>query len=192
MLFLYGSPLYIPAAKHYNVQRKQSKERNGNILSRQGEAAYQYFLRGYNCSQSVVAAFAPQLGLTEELALRLSSGFGAGIGRMREVCGAFCGVVTVISLVYADPADPQDKSRIYALVQEAAQIYRQRNGGDSIICRELLAKAGVQPTQGTQAQARTEGYYHKRPCPELCRICADLCVEFIAAHPEGRHMDWKE
>lgn len=87
MLFLHGSPLYIPAAKHYNVQRNQSKERNGNILSRQGEAAYQYFLRGYNCSQSVVAAFAPQLGLTEELALRLSSGFGAGIGRMREVCG---------------------------------------------------------------------------------------------------------
>lgn len=58
--------------------------------------------------------------------------------------------------------------------------------------RELLAKAGVQPTQGTQAQARTEGYYHKRPCPELCRMCADLCAEFIAAHPEGRHMDWKE
>ena len=127
----------------------------------------------------------PQLGLTEELALRLSSGFGAGIGRMREVCGAFCGVVTVISLVYADPADPQDKSRIYALVQEAAQMYRQRNGGDSIICRELLAKAGVQPTQGTQAQARTEGYYHKRPCPELCRMCADLCVEFTA-DPSGR------
>ncbi len=59
------------------------KKGMGNVLSRQGEAAYQYFLRGYNCSQSVVAAFAPQLGLTEELALRLSSGFGAGIGRMR-------------------------------------------------------------------------------------------------------------
>ncbi len=119
MLFLHGSPLYIPAAKHYNVQRKQSQARTGNILSRQGEAASQYFFRGYQCSQRVVAAFAPQLGRTEELALRLSSGFVAGIGRMREVCGAVCGVVTVISLVYADPADPQDKSRIYALVQEA-------------------------------------------------------------------------
>ena len=64
------------------------------------------FLKGYNCSQSVVAAFAPQLGLTEETALRLSAGFGAGIGRMREVCGAFCGVVTVLSMVYADPTDP--------------------------------------------------------------------------------------
>ena len=98
-------------------------------MAKQGEAAYAYFLKGYNCSQSVVAAFAPQLGLSEEMALRMSAGFGAGIGRMREVCGAFCGVVTVLSLVYADPADPQDKSRMYALVQEAARLYRARNGG---------------------------------------------------------------
>lgn len=160
-------------------------------MSKQGDAAYAWFLQGYNCSQSVVAAFAPQLGLTEEMALRLSAGFGAGIGRMREVCGAFCGVVTVLSMVYADPTDPKDKSRIYALVQEAAEQYRSRNGG-SIICRELLAKAGAAPAGGTAAEERTADYYKKRPCPELCRICADLCAEFIAAHPEGRHGFYKE
>lgn len=160
-------------------------------MSKQGDAAYAWFLKGYNCSQSVVAAFAPQLGLTEETALRLSAGFGAGIGRMREVCGAFCGVVTVLSMVYADPTDPKDKSRMYALVQEAAEQYRSRNGG-SIICRELLAKAGAAPAGGTAAEDRTADYYKKRPCPELCRICADLCAEFIAAHPEGRHGLYKE
>lgn len=160
-------------------------------MSKQGDAAYAWFLKGYNCSQSVVAAFAPQIGLTEETALRLSAGFGAGIGRMREVCGAFCGVVTVLSMVYADPADPKDKSRMYALVQEAAEQYRSRNGG-SIICRELLAKAGAAPAGGTAAEDRTADYYKKRPCPELCRICADLCAEFIAAHPEGRHGLYKE
>ena len=160
-------------------------------MSKQGDAAYAWFLKGYNCSQSVVAAFAPQLGLTEEMALRLSAGFGAGIGRMREVCGAFCGVVTVLSMVYADPADPKDKSRMYALVQEAAEQYRSRNGG-SIICRELLAKAGAAPAGGTAAEDRTADYYKKRPCPELCRLCADLCTEFIAAHPEGRHGFYKE
>lgn len=160
-------------------------------MSKQGDAAYAWFLKGYNCSQSVVAAFAPQLGLTEEMALRLSAGFGAGIGRMREVCGAFCGVVTVLSMVYADPADPKDKSRMYALVQQAAEQYRSRNGG-SIICRELLAKAGAAPAGGTAAEERTAEYYKKRPCPELCRICADLCAEFIAAHPEGRHGFYKE
>lgn len=160
-------------------------------MSKQGDAAYAWFLQGYNCSQSVVAAFAPQLGLTEEMALRLSAGFGAGIGRMREVCGAFCGVVTVLSMVYADPTDPKDKSRMYALVQQAAEQYRSRNGG-SIICRELLAKAGAAPAGGTAAEDRTADYYKKRPCPELCRICADLCAEFIAAHPEGRHGLYKE
>ena len=160
-------------------------------MSKQGDAAYAWFLKGYNCSQSVVAAFAPQLGLTEETALRLSAGFGAGIGRMREVCGAFCGVVTVLSMVYADPADPKDKSRMYALVQEAAEQYRSRNGG-SIICRELLAQAGAAPAGGTAAEERTADYYKKRPCPELCRLCADLCAEFIAAHPEGRHGLYKE
>ena len=160
-------------------------------MSKQGDAAYAWFLKGYNCSQSVVAAFAPQLGLTEETALRLSAGFGAGIGRMREVCGAFCGVVTVLSMVYADPTDPKDKSRMYALVQQAAELYRSRNGG-SIICRELLAKAGAAPAGGTAAEERTAEYYKKRPCPELCRICADLCAEFIAAHPEGRHGFYKE
>ena len=160
-------------------------------MSKQGDAAYAWFLKGYNCSQSVVAAFAPQLGLTEETALRLSAGFGAGIGRMREVCGAFCGVVTVLSMVYADPADPKDKSRMYALVQQAAEQYRARNGG-SIICRELLAKAGAAPAGGTAAEERTAEYYKKRPCPELCRFCADLCAEFIAAHPEGRHGFYKE
>lgn len=160
-------------------------------MSKQGDAAYAWFLKGYNCSQSVVAAFAPQIGLTEETALRLSAGFGAGIGRMREVCGAFCGVVTVLSMVYADPTDPKDKSRMYALVQQAAEQYRTRNGG-SIICRELLAKAGAAPAGGTAAEDRTADYYKKRPCPELCRICADLCAEFIAAHPEGRHGLYKE
>ena len=160
-------------------------------MSKQGDAAYAWFLKGYNCSQSVVAAFAPQLGLTEEMALRLSAGFGAGIGRMREVCGAFCGVVTVLSMVYADPTDPKDKSRMYALVQQAAEQYRTRNGG-SIICRELLAKAGAAPAGGTAAEDRTADYYKKRPCPELCRLCADLCTEFIAAHPEGRHGFYKE
>lgn len=160
-------------------------------MSKQGDAAYAWFLKGYNCSQSVMAAFAPQLGLTEETALRLSAGFGAGIGRMREVCGAFCGVVTVLSMVYADPTDPKDKSRMYALVQQAAEQYRARNGG-SIICRELLAKAGAAPAGGTAAEERTAEYYKKRPCPELCRLCADLCAEFIAAHPEGRHGFYKE
>ena len=148
-------------------------------MSKQGDAAYAWFLKGYNCSQSVVAAFAPQLGLTEETALRLSAGFGAGIGRMREVCGAFCGVVTVLSMVYADPADPKDKSRIYALVQEAAEQYRSRNGGGSIICREILKN----PPSDPAPTPRTAEFYKNRPCARMVYCAAEILDEYIAAHP---------
>ena len=148
-------------------------------MSKQGDAAYAWFLKGYNCSQSVVAAFAPQLGLTEEMALRLSAGFGAGIGRMREVCGAFCGVVTVLSMVYADPTDPKDKSRIYALVQEAAEQYRTRNGGGSIICREILKNPPSDPIPSP----RTAEYYRTRPCARMVASAAGILDQYIREHP---------
>jgi C_GCAxxG_C_C family probable redox protein len=146
-----------------------------------GEKAEAYFRKGYNCSQSVIAAFAPELGLDEATALKISSGFGGGIGRMREVCGAFCGATAVIGMKYSNPNDPQDKSRIYGIVQELAQQYKEQNGGDSIICRKLL---GLEKPEGSaQAAPRTAEYYQKRPCPELVRLAADLTAEYIAQNP---------
>ncbi len=146
-----------------------------------GEKAERYFREGYNCSQSVVAAFAPALGISEALALRMSVGFGGGVGRLREVCGAFCGATTVLGLFYADPADPADKSRIYGMVQELAAQYRAQNGGDTLLCRELL---GLEKPEGSpQAAPRTGAYYQKRPCAQLVRLAADLTAEYLAAHP---------
>ena len=52
------------------------------------QRAVEFFKSGYNCSQSVVAAFADMYGFTEEQAFRMSASFGGGIGRMRETCGA--------------------------------------------------------------------------------------------------------
>jgi len=56
---------------------------------------------------------------------------------------------------------------MYALVQQAAEQYRTRNGGGSIICRELLAKAGAAPAGGTAAEDRTADYYKKAPLPGI-------------------------
>ena len=145
------------------------------------ELAAELFLSDCNCAQAVLEAFSDVTGLEKSFAAKLASSFGGGMGRMREVCGAFCGVVTVLSMVYADPTDPKDKSRMYALVQQAAEQYRTRNGGGSIICRELL---GLQAAEGSPvASPRTPEYYKKRPCPELCRMAADILAEYIAAHP---------
>ena len=146
------------------------------------EKAGAYFHQGYNCSQSVVAAFAEDLGISEALALRMSSGFGGGIGRLREVCGAFCGITQVISLYYSNPADPKDKSNIYARVQELAPQFKERSGG-SLLCKELLGL--VKPEGVPQAEERTAAYYQKRPCGQIVENAADLVSDYIHSHPRA-------
>ena len=74
-------------------------------MSQYGEKAVALFHEGYNCGQAVTAAFAGEMGMSEEQALKLSVGFGGGMGRMREVCGAFSGMVLVLSGLYGS-ADP--------------------------------------------------------------------------------------
>ena len=153
-------------------------------MGKYGERAQAYFHKGYNCSQSVVAAFAADLGLTEETALKISCGFGGGVGRMREVCGAFTGLTAVIGMYYTDPADPNDKSRIYGMIQQLAAQFRAESGGGSIICRQLL---GLEKPEGSpHAEPRTDTYYKKRPCAELVALAADLAAAYMEAHPDPR------
>lgn len=142
-----------------------------------GERAEQNFRRGYNCAQSVVLAFGDVTGLDDRTAAMLSSSFGGGMGRLREVCGAVSGALTVLGLVQgcADPDDPDAKKAHYHRVQEFAKRFREKNG--SIICRELLS--GVQTVGGSDPEQRTESYYKKRPCPALCRCAAEILDEMI-------------
>lgn len=136
------------------------------------EQAYENFLTGYNCCQSVAVAYADLLGLSSEMAARLSSGFGGGMGRLREVCGAVSGMVFVASALkgYSDPKDNAQKKELYALVQKLAGEFERENG--SIVCRELLGLS-VKKEEPTPSE-RTEGYYKKRPCPELVRMAAEI------------------
>ena len=147
-----------------------------NKIKTKGEQAHALFLQGFNCSQSVVAAFADELGMSQEQALKLAAGFGGGFGRMREVCGAFSGIVIVISSLYGN-SDPAGKSDFYREIQKLAARYREENGGNSIVCRELL---GLEKAEGTHVAAkRTEEYNKKRPCPELVRLAAEITEEYI-------------
>ena len=102
------------------------------------EMAQANFLKGYNCAQSVLLAFAPECGLSEETAAKLASSFGGGVARLREVCGAVSGMAMAAGLIkgYADPADRQAKIDHYALVQAMAAEFRAELG--TILCRELL------------------------------------------------------
>ncbi len=136
------------------------------------EQAYENFKSGYNCCQSIAVAYADLLGLSSEMAARLSSGFGGGMGRLREVCGAVSGMVFVASALkgYSDPKDNAQKKELYALIQKLAGAFERENG--SIVCRELLGLS-VKKEDPTPS-ARTEGYYKKRPCAELVRMAAEI------------------
>ena len=138
--------------------------------------AVELFKMGYNCAQSVTAAFADEYGYTEEQALKMSASFGGGIGRMRETCGAACGMFILAGLETGstDPADREGKAANYAFVQELAEEFRRENG--SLICAELLGLAKNAPTP-TTPDARNGEYYKKRPCEEMVGIAARIVGE---------------
>ncbi len=123
------------------------------------------FKSGCNCSQAVLAAFADELGLDEETALKISSGFGGGLARQREVCGAVSGAVMVLGMKYGP-----DKAKCYEAVQKFCDRFKEDAG--SIICRELLEGTGA--TAGGAPEARTTEYYRKRPCVELVKLAVSV------------------
>ena len=144
-----------------------------------GIKAAELFLSGYNCSQSVAVAFCDVTGLTEKQAAKMSSAFGGGMGRMREVCGAVSGMLMVLSFLYGydTPGDDASKKVLYTQVQELAGRFRSENG--SIICREMLKN----PPSDPNPTPRTADFYAKRPCAKMVMTAARLLDEFIGEHP---------
>ena len=127
---------------------------------------------GYNCSQSVYAAFAEELGMSVEEAAKRASPFGAGFGKLREVCGAVSGMVLVLGDLggYQDPKDAAGKQALYALVQRRCGSFEASEG--SLICRDLLGLAKGEDL--AEPAVRTEEYYQSRPCVGACRRAAEI------------------
>ena len=161
-----------------------------NIEDRVEKAMRLFKEGGYNCCQAVVLAYNDVFGIDDTTAAALSSGFGGGMGRMREVCGSVSGMVLLAGLLKpaTDPTDKAARTGNYALVQEVAADFKALNG--SIICKELL---GLSPTAATTVNPsdihgipespvpsdRTPEYYKKRPCEELVGISARIIGEKI-------------
>ena len=143
------------------------------------------FHEGFNCAQSVCATFADLYGLTEEQALRVAASFGGGIGRMRETCGAACGMFVLAGLDGGATRgdDREGKARNYAVVQQLAAEFRRRNG--SLVCAELLGlrPIGSSPSSDVLVSAmpeeRTETYYKKRPCAKMVEEGARIFAEYF-------------
>lgn len=142
------------------------------------QRAIELFRQGYNCSQSVCAAFADMYGYTEEQALRMSASFGDGIGRMRMTCGAACGMFLLAGLETGctDGADKNGKEANYRLVQQLADEFTHRNG--SLICAELLGLTGKKQDYPVP-EARTEVYYRKRSCIKMVEEAARIWMDYL-------------
>lgn len=148
-----------------------------------GEKAEALFLEGYNCAQAVVIAFEDLHGLDRETAAKLSSSFGGGMARLREVCGSVSGMFMVAGLLYGydNPKAKEEKAEHYARIQKLAADFTAEHG--SIVCRELLGL--TEKKQEPTPEARTEEYYKKRPCKELIGRAAEIMDNYIKEYPIG-------
>ena len=145
------------------------------------EMAMANFYEGYNCSQSIVLAFADLIPIEKATLLRMASSFGGGMGRLREVCGSVTGMFMIAGILYGydGPETGQVKADHYARIQELAHRFEEKHG--SIVCREML---GLSVRHDVPVpEARTQEYYKKRPCPEIIGDAADLLEQYIKENP---------
>lgn len=145
--------------------------------------AKEAFQEGYNCSQSVVVAYADVLGQDPEVLASLVGPLGGGMGRLREVCGAVSGMFMVSSAAYrgASNTDRAIRTEIYGGVQLLAERYRKECG--SIVCRELLGLK--QQSDAPVPEERTPDYYRRRPCAEYVALAARLVGEYLNEREES-------
>ncbi len=141
------------------------------------ERARAAFLKGYNCTQAVVVAYADLTGIDTDTVASLVEPLGGGMGRLREVCGAVSGMFMISSVVRRDePSDDRTgRARKYEGVQLLAERFRTECG--SIVCRELLGLA--QQSDPPTPSERTAEYYLRRPCLEYVATAARMVGEYI-------------
>ena len=140
---------------------------------KKSEKALQCFNSGFNCSQSIFSVYGEQFGINAEVALKIASGFGAGMGRLCETCGAVTGAFMVIGLKYGyiSSDDKESKEKTYAAVQELAKRFKERN--KSTKCEDLL---GTHMVTGDKEKAARQV---KEVCPKLVLSAAEILEELL-------------
>lgn len=94
------------------------------------EFALQQFKTGFNCAQSVVSAFTRELGIGNDTAIRISAGFGGGMGRQQLTCGALTGAYMVIGYLYGKhaPDDDMANEKTVRLIQKFTSDFTAKYG----------------------------------------------------------------
>jgi C_GCAxxG_C_C family probable redox protein len=140
------------------------------------------FREGFSCSQAVLMAFAPGLGMTQTQAALVASAFGGGMARHGWTCGALTGAMMALGL-HAGHASAQDtaaKDALYARAQALVARFEERHGATA--CRQLVGANMLDPLE---RQAASDRGVFTTLCPQLVRTAASLVAEELAVPRTG-------
>ena len=142
----------------------------------ESEKAREQFANGLNCSQSIIAQYAEKYQLDIATACKLATGFGGGMGRMGNTCGALTGAYLVLGLEYGSESAAQKdkKDQTYEKIQDLTQRFQQKNG--TCNCRDLLGY-DISTPEGYQ-QAKKQGLTRTK-CPGFVKDAVDILEDII-------------
>jgi C_GCAxxG_C_C family probable redox protein len=143
-------------------------------MNSRSEIAVAKFLDGYNCAQAVLYSFCDSLGFERDTALRLACGFGAGIARSQQICGAISGGIVVLGLRYGrgEGCEQAYAEETYRKVQELMSRFEAKHG--TFLCRALLEGCDLNTPEGQQ---------NFKDNDLKNRVCKS-CVKFVVEHLE--------
>ena len=135
------------------------------------------FKTGFNCAQSVFAAFGPELGLTREQCLKVACTFGGGMARSAKTCGAVTGAMMAIGLKFGQTRldDQEAKKKAYKLAKDLMQQFIARN--KSLECRDLLG-CDISTDAGLKRAMDME--FHTKVCPKLVKDAAEIAEKLMS------------
>ena len=137
------------------------------------ERAAEKFVSGYNCAQAVIWSFCDDIGLEADTALRIACGFGGGVAKRQEVCGAVTGGIMVLGMILGE-GDQQDRSvteETYARGEEFISRFEAARGSSN--CRQLLDGCDITTEQGRETFAELDLRN------QACKACVQTAVEII-------------
>lgn len=140
------------------------------------DIAGELFGQGFNCAQSLLAAYGPDLGVKRDSALKLAGAFGGGIGRTGETCGAVIGALMIIGLRFS-PLEPPHESEnaLYTAAERFMEKFKSRNRFHSVVCSELI---GFRIHQKKGLNQKEKNIIKER-CPQLVQNAAETIEEIL-------------
>jgi C_GCAxxG_C_C family probable redox protein len=146
-------------------------------MKEHGNKAVETLKKGYNCAQSVLSAYAADLGIDPFVALKISGGFGGGMGRIQSVCGAVTGAFMAIGYRYGmtKEGDVAAKEKTYSLVKRFADEFRKDHG--SILCSDIIG-CDLNTPEGQK-------YYRDNNLTEKCAQCVGDAAELLMKYLSG-------